>query len=74
MYPVPYKYEVFGCVIQWLKFVSPVLAAQHISPLEEQCHKLKNATFQGRGKNHWPGRCNCIKRTTLLSSRGHFRK
>jgi hypothetical protein len=45
----------------------------YIAPLKEHCHNSKNTTFLERGKNHWPGQCNHIKRTTLLPSRGHFR-
>jgi hypothetical protein len=36
--------------------------------------KLEKYNFSGQRKNHWPGRCNRIKRTTLLPSRGKFRK
>jgi hypothetical protein len=37
--------------------------------------QLEKYNFSGKRKDHWPGQCNCIKRTTtLLSSSGHFRK
>jgi hypothetical protein len=37
--------------------------------------QLEKYNFSGDRKNHWPGRCNRTKRiTTLLPSRGHFRK
>jgi hypothetical protein len=43
----------------------------HTAVPSEHCHKLY---FSGQTKNHWPGRCNYINRTTLLPSRGHFIK
>jgi hypothetical protein len=36
--------------------------------------QLEKYNFSGQRKTHWPGRCNRIKRTTFLPSRGHFRK
>jgi hypothetical protein len=37
--------------------------------------QLEKCNFLGEKKTHWPGRCCRIKRsTTLLPSRGHFRK
>jgi hypothetical protein len=36
--------------------------------------QLKKYNFSGERKNHWPGQCNHIKRTTLLPPCGHFRK
>jgi hypothetical protein len=37
--------------------------------------QLEKYNFSGERRNHWPGRCNRIKRTTtLLPSSGYFRK
>jgi hypothetical protein len=48
--------------------------SSHISHPRRTLSQLKKYNFSGERKNHWPGRCNRIKRMIFLPSRGHFRK
>jgi hypothetical protein len=50
-----------------------ILGYTHRTP-SRTLSQLEKYNFSGESNNHRPERCNRIKRTTLLPSRGNFRK